>query len=52
MKRWIGGLVGFRSLDEGPHVGARSLQKVNQAGRTWEVESEIVEVAHGRAGRP
>jgi uncharacterized protein YndB with AHSA1/START domain len=45
MTRWIGGLVEFRPLDEGAaRVGARSLQKVHQAGRTWEVESEILEL--------
>jgi len=44
MKGWIGGLVEFTPLDEGPRIGSRSRQRVEQAGRTWEVESEIVEL--------
>ena len=48
MKRWIGGLVEFTPLDEGPRLGSRSRQRVEQAGRTWEVESEIVELVPER----
>ncbi len=44
MKRWIGGLVDFTPLDDEPRVGSRSRQRVEQAGRTWDVESEIVEL--------
>jgi hypothetical protein len=47
MRRWIGGLVEFTPIDEGPRVGARSLQKVEQGGRTWEVESTILELVPG-----
>jgi uncharacterized protein YndB with AHSA1/START domain len=44
MQRWIGGLIEFTPLDDSPRVGARSRQRVEQAGRTWDVESEIVEL--------
>jgi uncharacterized protein YndB with AHSA1/START domain len=44
MQRWIGGLIEFTPLDAAPRVGSRSRQKVEQAGRTWDVESEIVEL--------
>ncbi len=47
MQRWIGGLVEFTPLDGERRVGARSKQKVEQAGRTWELESRIVELVHG-----
>ncbi len=48
MKQWIGGLVEFTPLGEGPGVGSRSRQRVEQAGRTWDVESEIVELEPDR----
>jgi uncharacterized protein YndB with AHSA1/START domain len=48
MKRWIGGLVEFTPLDDGPRPGSRSLQRVEQAGRTWDVESEILELVPER----
>jgi uncharacterized protein YndB with AHSA1/START domain len=48
MKRWIGGLVEFEPLDEGPRAGARSHQRVEQAGRTLDVESQIVELVSGQ----
>jgi Polyketide cyclase / dehydrase and lipid transport len=41
MKRWVGGLREFNSLDPGPAFGARAIQVVQLGGRTWEVESEI-----------
>jgi uncharacterized protein YndB with AHSA1/START domain len=48
MRRWIGGLIEFTPLDEEPRIGARSRQKVEQGGRTWDVESEIVELVPDR----
>jgi uncharacterized protein YndB with AHSA1/START domain len=48
MRRWIGGLVEFTPVDDAPRVGARSRQKVEQAGRTWDVDSEIVELVPDR----
>jgi uncharacterized protein YndB with AHSA1/START domain len=48
MQRWIGGLIEFTPVDEGPRVGARSRQRVEQGGRTWDVESEIVELVPNR----
>jgi uncharacterized protein YndB with AHSA1/START domain len=45
MKRWVGGLLEFTPLDGGePRPGARSRQRVEQAGRTWTVESELTEL--------
>jgi len=44
MQAWIGGLVAFTPLDDGPALGARSRQTVQQGGRTFDVESEIVEL--------
>ena len=48
MKRWIGGLVEFTPLDEGAGLGSRSRQRVELGGRTWDVESEIVELEENR----
>jgi uncharacterized protein YndB with AHSA1/START domain len=48
MQRWIGGLIEFTPLGDAAGVGARSRQKVEQAGRTWDVESEIVELVPNR----
>ena len=48
MTRWIGGLIAFDRVDDAPHVGARSRQKVHQAGRDWDVETEIVELVPDR----
>lgn len=44
MRQWIGGLVAFTPLDGEPRVGARSTQRVEQAGRIWDVESRIVDL--------
>lgn len=41
MREWIGGLVEFRPLDDGPALGSRAVQVVELAGRRWELESEI-----------
>ncbi len=44
MKRWIGGLLEFTPLDGSePRPGSRARQRVQQAGRTFAVESEITE---------
>jgi Polyketide cyclase / dehydrase and lipid transport len=43
MKRWVGGLREFNSIDPGPAFGARATQVVELAGRRWEVESEITQ---------
>ena len=42
MREWVGGLVEFRPLDEGPQLGSRAIQVVDVSGRRWELESEIV----------
>ena len=45
MKRWIGGLREFTPLDgREPRLGSRARQRVEQAGRTFTVESEITEL--------
>ena len=45
MKRWIGGLLEFTPLDGSkPRLGSRARQRVEQAGRTFTVESEITEL--------
>jgi Polyketide cyclase / dehydrase and lipid transport len=41
MKRWVGGLREFNSIDPGPALGARATQLVELGGRRWEIESEI-----------
>lgn len=43
MKRWVGGLREFNSIDPGPAFGARAKQVVELGGKTWEVESEITQ---------
>jgi uncharacterized protein YndB with AHSA1/START domain len=43
MQEWIGGLIEFRPLDEGPQLGSRAIQVVEMAGKKWELESEIVQ---------
>jgi uncharacterized protein YndB with AHSA1/START domain len=41
MRTWIGGLVEFRPIDEGPALGSRAIQVVEVAGKKWELESEL-----------
>jgi uncharacterized protein YndB with AHSA1/START domain len=41
MRKWIGGLIEFRPLDEGPQLGSRAIQVVELSGKKWELESEI-----------
>ena len=41
MKQWVGGLIDFRPLDQGPARGSRAIQLVEIAGKKWELESEI-----------
>jgi hypothetical protein len=41
MKRWVGGLREFNSIDAGPALGARAVQKLDVAGKRWEITSEI-----------
>ena len=41
MKRWVGGLIEFNSIDPGPASGARAVQVVEVAGTRWQIESEI-----------
>jgi uncharacterized protein YndB with AHSA1/START domain len=41
MRTWIGGLVEFRPIDDGPALGSRAIQVVELAGKKWDVESEL-----------
>jgi hypothetical protein len=49
MKRWVGGLIQFDSIDRGPALAARAVQIVEIAGRRWEIESEITHFEPPRA---
>ena len=41
MKRWVGGLIEFNSIDPGPALGARAEQVVEVVGKRWHIESQI-----------
>jgi uncharacterized protein YndB with AHSA1/START domain len=49
MRQWVGGLVDFRPLDDGPALGSRAIQVVHLAGKDWELESEITRYEPPRA---
>jgi uncharacterized protein YndB with AHSA1/START domain len=49
LTRWIGGLVASEDLTgEGLRVGARSREIIEEGGRRFEMESEVLQVTPGR----